>query len=65
MVARVAGPARAGGLGLVAAADLAVCAHEASFAFTEVRLGVVPAVISATVLRRREPPRRRPLPADR
>ncbi len=52
VVARVAGPARAGGLGLVAAADLAVCTHEASFAFTEVRLGVVPAVISAPVLRR-------------
>ena len=52
VVARVAGPARAGGLGLIAAADLAVCATDATFAFTEVRLGVVPAVISATVLRR-------------
>lgn len=52
LVARVAGPARAGGLGLIAAADLAACALDASFAFTEVRLGVVPAVISATVLRR-------------
>lgn len=52
LVARVAGPARAGGLGLIAGADLAVCAADATFAFTEVRLGVVPAVISATVLRR-------------
>ena len=52
VVARVAGPARAGGLGLIAAADLAVCAREATFAFTEVRIGVIPAVISATVLPR-------------
>jgi methylglutaconyl-CoA hydratase len=55
VVARVAGPARAGGLGLIAAADLAVCADEATFAFSEVRLGVVPAVISATVLPRLAP----------
>jgi methylglutaconyl-CoA hydratase len=52
VVARVAGPARAGALGLIAAADLAFCATDATFAFTEVRLGVIPAVISATVLRR-------------
>ncbi len=55
VVARVAGPARAGGLGLIAAADIAVCADTATFAFTEVRLGVIPAVISATVLRRLAP----------
>lgn len=52
VVARLAGPARAGGLGLVAAADLAVAADTVSFAFTEVRIGVVPAVISVTVLPR-------------
>jgi methylglutaconyl-CoA hydratase len=52
VVARVAGPVRAGGIGLVAAADIAICATEATFAFTEVRLGVIPAVISATVLPR-------------
>ncbi|MEV4513009.1 enoyl-CoA hydratase-related protein [Dactylosporangium sp. NPDC049525] len=52
VVARLTGPARAGGLGLVAAADLAVCALEATFAFSEVRIGVIPAVISATVLPR-------------
>lgn len=52
VVARIGGPARAGGIGLVAAADIAICATDASFAFTEVRLGVVPAVISATVLPR-------------
>jgi methylglutaconyl-CoA hydratase len=55
VVARVGGPARAGGLGLIAAADVAVCASDATFAFTEVRIGVIPAVISATVLRRLTP----------
>ncbi|MFY1636989.1 enoyl-CoA hydratase-related protein [Solwaraspora sp. WMMB335] len=55
VVAKIAGPARAGGLGLIAAADIAICAETATFAFTEVRLGVVPAVISATVLRRLQP----------
>jgi methylglutaconyl-CoA hydratase len=55
VVARVAGPARAGGLGLIAAADIAVCTTEATFAFSEVRLGVIPAVISATVLPRLAP----------
>jgi methylglutaconyl-CoA hydratase len=52
VVARVAGAARAGGIGLVAAADIAVCAADATFAFSEVRVGVIPAVISATVLPR-------------
>ncbi|MEU8231359.1 enoyl-CoA hydratase-related protein [Actinoplanes sp. NPDC048967] len=55
VLARIAGPARAGGLGLIAAADLAVCARTATFAFSEVRLGVIPAVISATVLPRLAP----------
>lgn len=55
VVARVGGPARAGGLGLIAAADIAVCRTDSSFAFSEVRLGVIPAVISATVLRRLAP----------
>jgi methylglutaconyl-CoA hydratase len=52
VVAKLAGLARAGGIGIVAAADIAVAAHDATFAFTEVRLGVVPAVISVTVLAR-------------
>ncbi|MGA8117906.1 MAG: enoyl-CoA hydratase-related protein [Actinocatenispora sp.] len=52
VVARVGGSARAGGLGLIAACDLAVADEAATFAFTEVRLGVIPAVISAPVLRR-------------
>jgi methylglutaconyl-CoA hydratase len=52
VVAKLAGPARAGGVGIVAAADIAVAVDDATFAFTEVRLGLVPAVISVTVLPR-------------
>ena len=55
VIARVAGPARAGGIGLLAACDIAVVGDDATFAFTEVRLGVVPAVISAVVLPRLAP----------
>jgi methylglutaconyl-CoA hydratase len=55
VVARLSGPARAGGVGMVAAADIAVAAESATFAFTEVRIGVVPAVISVTVLPRLVP----------
>jgi methylglutaconyl-CoA hydratase len=52
VVAVVRGPARAGGVGLLAACDVVVAGASASFAFSEVRLGVVPAVISAVVLPR-------------
>ncbi len=52
VVAKLAGPARAGGVGIVAACDIAVAARTATFAFSEVRIGVVPAVISVTVLPR-------------
>jgi methylglutaconyl-CoA hydratase len=52
VVAKLAGPARAGGVGIVAAADIAVAVNNATFAFTEVRIGVIPAVISVTVLPR-------------
>lgn len=55
VIAVVRGPARAGGVGLIAAADLAVCADTATFAFSEVRLGVIPALISSTVLPRLSP----------
>jgi methylglutaconyl-CoA hydratase len=55
VVAKLAGPARAGGVGIVAAADIAVAVDSATFAFTEVRLGLVPAVISVTVLPRLVP----------
>lgn len=52
VVARIAGPVRAGGLGIVAASDIALCAEDVTFAFTESRLGLAPAVISLTVLPR-------------
>jgi len=52
VVARVGGPARAGGVGLVAACDLAVASRGATFAFSEIRLGLVPAVISPVCLPR-------------
>ncbi|MYS18897.1 enoyl-CoA hydratase, partial [Streptomyces sp. DvalAA-14] len=46
---------RAGGLGLIAACDLAVAGAGATFAFTEARLGLAPAVISLPVLARADP----------
>ncbi|MEU8225181.1 enoyl-CoA hydratase-related protein [Kribbella sp. NPDC048915] len=52
VVARVAGPVRAGGIGIVAAADLSVAGESATFALTEVRLGLAAATISLTVLPR-------------
>ena len=52
VVVRLAGPARAGGIGLVAASDFALAADTAAFAFTEVRIGVVPAVISVPLRHR-------------
>jgi methylglutaconyl-CoA hydratase len=50
VVAHVHGYALGGGSGLVACADVAVAAEHATFGFTEVRLGIVPAVISPFVL---------------
>ncbi|TDW23360.1 enoyl-CoA hydratase family protein [Kribbella kalugense] len=52
VVARVAGPVRAGGIGMVAAADISVAGESATFALTEVRLGLAAATISLTVLPR-------------
>lgn len=52
VVARVQGPAYGGGVGLVAACDLVVAAPRARFAFTEVRLGLVPGVIAPLVIER-------------
>ena len=52
ILARIEGHVRGGGLGLVAACDVAVASMESSFAFSEVRLGVAPAIISLTVLPR-------------
>lgn len=51
VVARVHGAAFGGGAGLVACADVAIAADGATFAFSEVRLGLVPATISPYVLR--------------
>lgn len=50
VVVRVNGHARGGGMGLVACADVVVAAGEATFGFTEVRLGLAPAVIAPHVL---------------
>jgi methylglutaconyl-CoA hydratase len=55
VVAVVRGPARAGGVGLAAACDVVVAGTSATFAFSEVRLGIVPAVISTVVLPRMVP----------
>lgn len=52
IVARVHGAALGGGAGLVAASDLPVAALGTKFGFTEVRLGILPAVISPYVLRK-------------
>jgi enoyl-CoA hydratase/carnithine racemase len=52
VVARVAGPVRAGGIGIVAAADISVAAAGSTFALTEVRLGLAAATISLTVIPR-------------
>ena len=52
VVARVQGPAFGGGVGLVAACDLVVAGPKAKFAFSEVRLGIVPGVISPLVIDR-------------
>ncbi|HEX6257271.1 MAG TPA: enoyl-CoA hydratase-related protein [Euzebyales bacterium] len=52
VLAVVHGPVRAGGIGLVAACDLAVASADATFAAGEVRLGLAPAVISTVVVPR-------------
>lgn len=52
VVARIDGAVRAGGLGIVGACDIALASPAASFAFTEVRLGLAPAIISLTTLGR-------------
>ena len=49
MIAAVNGYAFAGGLGLVGAADIVVADEDAKFSFSEVRIGVIPAVISSSV----------------
>ena len=49
-LALVQGPAFGGGVGLVACCDIALAAESASFALTEVKLGLIPAVISPYVI---------------
>jgi methylglutaconyl-CoA hydratase len=50
VIAAVNGHAFGGGIGLVAAADIAIAADTARFSFSEVRLGLIPAMISVVVL---------------
>ena len=52
VIAAVNGPARGGGVGLVASCDFAIASETASFAFTEVRLGLIPSMISPFVLKK-------------
>ena len=50
LIGRVHGAALGGGAGLAAVCDIVVAAEDAAFAFTEVKLGIIPAVISPYVL---------------
>ena len=50
VICAVNGHAFGGGIGMVAAADIAIAVRGAKFAFSEVRLGVIPAIISVVVL---------------
>jgi methylglutaconyl-CoA hydratase len=52
VIARIHGAALGGGCGLAAVADIVVAADDAVFGFTEVKLGIIPAVISPYVLPR-------------
>ena len=52
VVVALGGPVRAGGLGIVGAADLVIAAESVTFALTEVRLALAPAVISVSLLPR-------------
>jgi methylglutaconyl-CoA hydratase len=49
-VARVQGAAYGGGVGLIACCDMAIGAYDATFALSEVRLGLIPAVIGPYVI---------------
>ncbi|MQY51345.1 enoyl-CoA hydratase/isomerase family protein [Rhodocyclus tenuis] len=49
-IARVHGPAYGGGVGLIAACDIAIASYDAIFSLSEVKLGLIPAVISPYVL---------------
>jgi methylglutaconyl-CoA hydratase len=51
VVARVQGSAFAGGMGLVAACDIAIASTDAKFCLSEVKLGLIPAMISPYVIK--------------
>jgi enoyl-CoA hydratase/methylglutaconyl-CoA hydratase len=55
VVVEVTGAVRAGGIGIVAASDVALAAEDATFALTEVKLGLAAAIISLTVHHRMTP----------
>jgi enoyl-CoA hydratase/carnithine racemase len=55
VVTAVAGPVRAGGIGIVAASDIVLASEDATFALTEVKLGLAAAIISLTVHHRMGP----------
>jgi enoyl-CoA hydratase/carnithine racemase len=55
VVTRIAGAVRAGGIGIVAASDIAISAEDATYALTEVKLGLAAAIISLTVHARMHP----------
>ena len=55
VVTRLGGAVRAGGIGIVAAADIVIASEDASFALTEVKLGLAAAIISLTVHARMSP----------
>lgn len=55
VVTRLGGPVRAGGIGIVAASDIAIASEDANFALTEVKLGLAAAIISLTVFHRMSP----------
>ncbi len=57
VVARIHGPAMAGAVGLLSSCDVTVAVKGVSFAFTEARLGIAPAMISPFVIRRVGPAR--------
>jgi methylglutaconyl-CoA hydratase len=52
VIGRIQGAAYGGGIGLIAVCDIALAAADSTFAFSEVRLGLVPAIIAPLILRK-------------